>query len=61
MTITKEQVVAARHDAGMTQQQAADLLGVNIRSWKRYEYGEREMHPLFFEAFQTKAKKRKPK
>ena len=42
---------AARKKAGLTQQQSADLIGVNIRSWQRWESGEHEMPLGLLEAF----------
>ncbi|PAK77167.1 helix-turn-helix domain-containing protein [Acetobacter fabarum] len=42
---------AARKKAGLTQQQSADLIGVHIRSWQRWESGEHEMSPGLLEMF----------
>jgi putative transcriptional regulator len=43
---------------GITEAQkyCAELLYVKIRAWQRWETGEREMHPAFWELFQIKVK-----
>ncbi|MFT8921094.1 helix-turn-helix domain-containing protein [Acetobacter sp.] len=41
--ITADEARAARKEAGLTQQQSADLLGVHLTTWQRWEYGKREM------------------
>jgi len=33
----------AREDAGLTQQEAADALGVTVKAYQNYEYGKREL------------------
>ena len=38
-----EEVVRARRLANLTQQQAADLVGLTLKAWQHYEYGAREM------------------
>jgi transcriptional regulator with XRE-family HTH domain len=43
---TPEQIRAARKVAGLTQAQAAALVGVNDRGWRRYEAGDVKM-PVF--------------
>lgn len=40
---TKDQIRLARTQAGLTQQQAADLLGVPRNTWARYEMGIRSL------------------
>ncbi len=40
MNPTPEQVKQARVKAGLTQQKAADLVGVDIRTWQRWERGD---------------------
>lgn len=37
----KEQIKSARLAADLTQEQAAELCGVSIESWRAYEYGHR--------------------
>lgn len=39
---------ATRESLGMTQEQAAVLLGMRRLAWIRYENGERTMHPAFW-------------
>ena len=46
----------ARKKAGLTQQQSADLLGVHLRSWQRWESGEHEMSPAYLEMFEFLSK-----
>jgi putative transcriptional regulator len=48
-------IVAARHKAGLTQTEAAQLVSTNLRSWQRWEAGERKMRPAFWELFLMKA------
>ena len=36
----RENLKKARKDAGMTQQQMADKLGLNLRHYQKIEYGE---------------------
>lgn len=43
MNPTRKEVVDARKRAGMTQPAAADLVGISLRAWQTYEYGERKM------------------
>ena len=46
----------ARKKAGLTQQQSADLLGVHLRSWQRWESGEHEMSRGLLEMFMLLSK-----
>lgn len=34
-------LVAWRHREGLSQADAAEIAGVDLRSWQRWEYGER--------------------
>ena len=49
--MTPEKIKEARVKAGLTLQEAADLVHVNVRSWQKWEAGERSMHPAFWELF----------
>lgn len=49
------EIVAAREAAGLTQREAGELVHSDIRSWQRWEAGERQMHPAFWELFRLKA------
>lgn len=40
---TPDEIRNAREAAGLTQAEAADLLGVTREAWARYEVGMREM------------------
>jgi len=48
---TPEEVRAAREATGLTQAKAAALVHTDARSWRRWELGERAMHPAFWELF----------
>lgn len=56
---TKEPVPSARLRrvraiAGLTQAQAADVIGVSERAWQQWEAGERQMQRAFYELFMLK-------
>jgi DNA-binding transcriptional regulator YiaG len=53
---TPAEVRAAREAAGLTQTAAATLVHVDLRSWQRWESGERTMSPAHWELFGIKAK-----
>lgn len=53
------EIKQARMDAGLTQQQAANLLHTSLRTWQQWEYGERRMHPAFIELFLIKTNQAK--
>lgn len=52
---TAEVIKNIRDEAGLTQKQASELLYVDIRTWQKWEYGERTMSPANFELFLRKA------
>ena len=56
---TPSEILRAREDAGLTQQQAADLLFSSWRTWQDWERGERRMNPASWELFNTKLRARK--
>ncbi|MDN7351553.1 helix-turn-helix domain-containing protein [Acetobacter senegalensis] len=58
--ITASEALAARKEAGLTQQQSADLLGVHLRTWQKWEYGKREMSPAYLEMFLILSKEPTP-
>jgi DNA-binding XRE family transcriptional regulator len=55
----------AREDAGLTMEQAAELVHGNVRSWQNWEAEAKEtenarrMHPATWELFQVKLAARK--
>lgn len=51
---TPEEIIAARKKVKMTQTQAGRVVHKTLRSWQRYEYGEREMDFAIFELFLLK-------
>lgn len=34
-----------------TQQESADMVGVHLRTWQRWEYGKRVLSPAYLEMF----------
>lgn len=48
---TTDQISAAREQSGLTQQKAADLVHVDIRTWRRWEDGERAVNLAAWELF----------
>lgn len=50
-----DEIRAGREAAGLTQSAAAALVHANLRSWQRWEAGERAMHPAFWELFLIKS------
>ncbi|WP_158933118.1 DNA-binding transcriptional regulator [Acidisphaera sp. S103] len=40
---TKEEITAWRHRIGMTQAAAAEVLGVHLHAYKKWEYGTRRV------------------
>ena len=51
---TPEEVKQARKKAGLTQQQAAELLGVGLKGFQHCEYGIRVMPASTWELFLLK-------
>lgn len=45
----------ARHNAGLTQPQAAKVVGVHWTTWQRWELGTRKMPQSAWELFGLKA------
>lgn len=56
---TKEDVREARSEAGLTQQQAAFLIGYSTRAWQEWEAGRNPMRRATFRHFKFLARKRK--
>lgn len=56
MNPLKKDIKAAREGAGLTQANAASLLRCTLNAWQKWEYGERKMHPAFWELFQIKTR-----
>ena len=48
---TAAQISTAREQAGLSQQQAAELVHVDIRSWRRWELAERTVNLAVWEFF----------
>lgn len=48
------EISEARHRAGLTQSQAAALVGVQPRAWRYWEGGGRKMGAAVWELFQIK-------
>lgn len=54
-----EEIVAARHAAGLTQREAAAIVQVSLRAWQHWEYGKRNMHPALWRLFLIESKRRR--
>lgn len=54
---TPKQILAARLAAGLTQQQAADLIQYSERAWQEWEAGRRRMRQATLEIFLQRSKK----
>lgn len=52
--MTPAEIRQARTDAGLTLREAAALVHVELRTWQRWEAGEREMSAAHWELFQIK-------
>jgi DNA-binding transcriptional regulator YiaG len=51
MKITPQQIVAARKASGLTQTQAAVMIGGTLRAWQEWEGGRRNMPPAKYNLF----------
>lgn len=51
---TPKQIASARARAGLTQREAAALVYSDIRSWQRWEAGDRAMSAIIWELFRIK-------
>lgn len=49
-----DEVTKARIAAGLTQQQAAEIVYSGLRTWQQWEAEDRRMHPALFELFLLK-------
>ncbi len=56
---TPAEIKQSRKDAGLTQTQAAALIGKTLSAWQRWEYGSRKMDSALFELFTIKLEDRK--
>jgi putative transcriptional regulator len=52
---TTDEIRAARARRNLSRTEAADLVHAAASSWLKWENGEREMHPAFWELFLLKA------
>lgn len=53
---TSEEVKKARHEAGLTQEEAGKVLHVGWKYWQQWEYGKRTMPEVKWELFLIKTK-----
>ena len=51
---TPQEILAARKAAGLTQTQAAGLVGVKLRAWQYWEAGQRVVPTSAWELFNLK-------
>lgn len=56
--ISADDVRKARDAAGLTLGAAAEIVGVELRSWQRYESGERKISNGLWELFLIKISKK---
>ena len=56
---TPEEIRKARKAAGMTQEEAAEIIYIKMNSWMRYETSKSNMHPGLFELFLLKTGQKK--
>lgn len=54
--IPAEEIRAARKQAGLSNREAAQLVHVNERTWRRWEAGARQMPANAWELFRIKLK-----
>lgn len=54
------QIQEARKRARLTGDAAAALVHTSPRTWRKWEYGDRPMHPAFWELFLIKSSRREP-
>ena len=47
----KNLIRATRLAHNLSQQEAADLIGVSFSSWQKYEYGIHKMNEFYWEKF----------
>jgi len=52
--MTPAEIKQARLAAGLTQKESAALVYVNVRTWQKWEGGEREIMRAVFELFKIK-------
>lgn len=51
-------IAKARAAVGLSQAEAAATVHVDLRTWQRWEAGDRAMHAAFFELFLLKTKQK---
>ncbi|WP_201314582.1 helix-turn-helix domain-containing protein [Dyella sp. EPa41] len=56
MTPGAVRIAKARAAARLSQAEAAATVHVDLRTWQRWEAGDRAMHAAFFELFLLKTK-----
>lgn len=52
---TANRILSARVELGVTQAEAARLALVSVRTWQKYEQGERAISPPVWELFRIRA------
>jgi DNA-binding transcriptional regulator YiaG len=58
MIPTTDQIRQARHQAGLSQTAAAQLIHSTLRTWQDWEAGKASMHAGLWELFLIKTKQR---
>lgn len=59
--IPAEEVKSIREDFGLTQKQCADMVYVDVRTWQKWELGERKMSRAVYQLFCLKTRILDPK
>lgn len=52
--VNRNTVRAVREEAGLTQAEAAALLGYSVRAWQAWELGTRHMRAVLLDSFREK-------
>jgi DNA-binding XRE family transcriptional regulator len=56
---TAEQITASREYFGLTQREAADVIGYSRNGWQRFEQDERTMRPKLWQFWLSEARELK--
>jgi len=48
-SLTKEEIKALRKDFGLTQKACAEIIGIGVRQWQKYEEGSQSCKQLYID------------
>lgn len=57
ITPTAEQVRSTRSQAGLTQRESAEKVGVTLKGWQHWEYGIRTMSPAAWALYRLRTRR----